>query len=169
METKLVQKKKAGKNEVVGTGSAQYENGKLKVPYVENGEVSMKTAKELKKVLDKKGKVDEKNGGNAKQKAVHKERKVADDSFRANFVDRVVKNNTEIESIETDDRIVLKYKKFQVCRIMVRVNSRMCVYRKTEAGARDTIRIKTEADEDALYDWVQKRVEFLKSKAPKQR
>lgn len=164
METKLVEKKAEEE-------TAQYdETGKMMLPYKENGKTTLKTQEQMKSILDKKDKkqkVNKKAIQNKKQSKKVKQKKVADASYRMKFVDRVVKNNTEIDSVEKDDRIVLKYKKFQVCRIMVRVNSRMCVYRKTEAGARDTIRIKTEADEDALYDWVQKRVEFLKAKAPK--
>jgi len=158
METKVVQKK-------AEEGSAKFdENGKMMLPYKENGKTSMKTQEEVKKLLDKKDKkekVAEKIGANTKQKAIHRNKKIADASFRDKFANKAVEQIQGLERKDLDDKVLLKYKKFTLVRLMLRTYG-FCAYRKALDGSRMTLKVTDEKTSQELFDWIVERVEHLK-------
>lgn len=140
------------------------------IPYKENGETTLKTQEQMKSILDKKDKkqkVNKKAIQNNKQSKKVKQKKQANPKFRDDFANKAVEQIQGLERKDLDDKVLLKYGKSTLARLMLRTGHRFTCYRKDEQGNRDTKKIVSEADEDALYDWVQKRVELLKSKAPK--
>ena len=160
MEQKVVQKKKAEVN-----GTAKYDSdGKMLLPYKENGETTLKTQEQMKSILDKKDKK-QKLGKKAipsnKQKPIVREKKVADASFRSNFANKAVEQIQGLERKDMGDKVLLKYGKSTLARLMLRTYG-FCAYRKGLNGGRLTLRVKSEEDKKELLDWLSKRVEQLK-------
>ena len=162
MKTKLVQKEK--KAEVNGT--AKYDSeGKMLIPYKENGKTTLKTQQQMKSILDKKDKkqkVNKKAIQNTKQSKKVKQKKQANPKFRDNFATKAVEQIQGLERKDIGDKILLKYGKSTLARLMLRVSSRFTAYRRDADGKRLTMRIKSDADEKALLEWLSKRVEHLK-------
>jgi hypothetical protein len=72
----------------------------------------------------------------------------------------------ELEQITKGDKLLLKYKKFTIARLMERKTTRFTCYRKID-GKRATLKVVSDKDEQELADWITKQVNELKAKAKK--
>jgi hypothetical protein len=99
------------------------------------------------------------------QKEVKKE-KEAGTNWREEFATKVVEANPGLEQITKGDKLLLKYKKFTIARLMERKTTRFTCYRKID-GKRATLKVVSDKDEQELADWITKQVNELKAKAKK--
>lgn len=168
METKLVQKEKKAE-EPKGKFD---ENGKMMIPFKQNGKTSLKTQEQMKSILDKKDKkqkVNKKTIQNNKQSKTVKQKKQANPKFRDDFASKAVEQIQGLERKDLDDKVLLKYGKSTLARLMLRVSSRFTAYRRGADGERLTMGVKSDKDEAELLNWIEERVTQLKvdAKQPK--
>jgi hypothetical protein len=119
------------------------------------------TTEKLKQLIDKKQKLDEK----ASQITKKQSKKEADPSFREQFADKIVAEVEGLERKDVNDKVLLKFGKFTVARLMLRVNSRFCAYRKDVDGTRLTLSVKNDELEAELKDWIVERVNQLRKES----